>query len=91
MKITVTHTKTKDGVVYRQGDVIVNPTSRQISLARIFRWTIDREQEAAPGRLRPDDEGYGSMTKAQLSAVADELGHDTDGLTKAQLRALLEG
>jgi hypothetical protein len=82
MLVRVTRSVTKDGEVYRAGDVITDPTSRQVSLARLFGWQIERDQPAGPS--------LSSLSKADLVDLAESEGFDTAGLTKQQLKELLE-
>lgn len=82
MAIRVTKPITKNGRVYRQGEIIDNPTSVEQSMCRLYKWEIIRDSASQPP--------LGKLGKPQLVQLARERGLDVVGLTKAEIVELLE-
>ena len=76
MAIRVTNAKTSQGRYYAAGEILDNPTSRELSLARLNKW--DTVTGPKPG-----------LSKSDLLQLAGDRGLEADGLTKKQLIDLL--
>ncbi len=76
MAIRVTNAKTSHGRYYAAGEILHDPTGRELSLARLCKW------ETVVG-LKP------GLTKSDLLQLAEDRGLEADGLTKKQLIDLL--
>lgn len=80
MAIRVTKPVTKYGRVYRQGEIIDDPSSTERSLARLFAWETVPD---SPPSLR-------SLRKADLVQLAEDRELDVEGLSKAEIVEVLE-
>ena len=76
MAIRVTNAKTNQGRYYAAGEILHNPSSKEQSMARIYKW--ETVTGPKPGLTKPD-----------LLQLAEDRGLEVDGLTKKQLIDLL--
>ena len=76
----VTNAVTKHGRVYAAGEIIDNPTPREDSMGRLFKW--ETVSDPAPS--------LAGLRKPQLVQLAAERGLDVEGLTKNELIEALE-
>ena len=81
MTLRVTLPITKYGRYYAEGEIIDDPSSVELSLARMLGWEQGVSPEPAPLR---------GLRKPELVEVAERRGLDPSGLTKTELLALLE-
>ncbi len=80
MAIRVTRPITKYGRYYPLGEVIDDPSSAELSLARVWRWeTVTEKKSSLHG-----------MRKPELVDLAHERGVDVSGFTVKQIIDTLE-
>ena len=80
MALRVTRAITKNGHDYRVGDLLDSPTPTEVSLGRLFKWETVSDSVAS----------LTGMSKPELVQTAESRGLDVTGLTKAEIRELLE-
>ena len=78
MAIRVTNAKTNQGRYYAAGEILDNPSSRELSMSRIYGWETVVD-------LKPLDK----LNKPELLQLALDRGLEVDGLTKKELVDLL--
>ena len=80
MALRVTKAVTQYGRYYAAGDIVENPSSTERSLGRLFKWETVSDPVAS----------LQGMSKPELVQTAEGRGLDVTGLTKAEIRELLE-